>query len=252
MSSAASASADLDAALEDLVIANRILADHGVVDSFGHVSLRHPHDPQRYLLSRARAPECIEIDDIMAFSLAGEPLDPRGRKPYLERFIHGAIYERRPDILSVVHSHSASVIPFGAVGEHLRPIFHMAAEIGPQVPIWEPREHFGHTDMLVSNRAQGLDLARVLGNGNTALMRGHGSVAVGRSLREAVYIAVYLQVNASLQTEAMRFGKPINFLSTEEIEKIVARHAGGKAAEGFDRAWEGWCRRIGAPFKRNG
>lgn len=241
-----------DEVIEDLVAANRILAAQGVVDGFGHVSARHPGNPQHYLLSRARPPECIEAPDIMEFTLDGDAVDARGRRPYNERFIHGALYETRPDINAVVHSHSLSVIPFGVVGETLRPVLHMAATIGAQVPIWEPRERFGDTDMLVTDMAQGRDLAHTVGAGASALMRGHGSVVVGRSLREAVYIAIYLEVNAHLQLDALRFGKPINFLSQGEIEKILARQAKGKPTEGFDRAWEGWCNRAGVAFKRRG
>ncbi|MDE2229592.1 MAG: class II aldolase/adducin family protein [Alphaproteobacteria bacterium] len=244
--------AALDEVIEDLVAANRILAAQGVVDGFGHVSARHPENPQHYLLSRARPPECIEAADIMEFTLAGEAIDARGRRPYNERFIHGALYEARPDLHAVVHSHSPSVIPFGIVGETLRPVLHMAATIGARVPIWEPRDRFGDTDMLVSDMAQGRDLARAVGTGKSALMRGHGSVVAGRSVREAVYVAVYLEVNAHLQLDALRFGKPVNFLSPGEIDKILARQAKGRPAEGFDRAWEGWCNRASVPFKRRG
>jgi HCOMODA/2-hydroxy-3-carboxy-muconic semialdehyde decarboxylase len=127
----------------------------------------------------------------------------------------------------------------------------MCATIGAEVPIWEPRKNFGDTDMLVSDMAQGRDLAKAVGPGKSALMRGHGSVVAGPSLREAVYIAVYLEVNAHLQMDALRFGKKINFLSPGEIQKILDRQAKGKASEGFDRAWEGWCNRAGVPFKRH-
>ncbi|HZL59363.1 MAG TPA: class II aldolase/adducin family protein [Stellaceae bacterium] len=242
--------ATLEAHIDDLVAANRILAAQGVVDSFGHVSLRHPQEPGHYLLSRARPPECIEAADVMEFTLAGEPVDGRGRKPYNERFIHGALYEARKDINAVVHSHSPSVIPFGIAGETLRPVLHMAAAIGAEVPLWEPRTNFDDTDMLVLDMAQGRDLAQTVGGGAGALMRGHGSVVAGRSLREAVYIAIYLEINAHLQMDALRFGKKINFLSPGEIEKILARQSKGKPSEGFDRAWEGWCNRAGIPFKR--
>ena len=242
----------LDDVIEDLVAANRILAAQGVVDGFGHVSARHPGNPQRYLLSRARPPECIEAADIMEFTLDGEAIEARGWRPYNERFIHGALYEARPEINAVVHSHSPSVIPFGIVGEALRPVLHMAATIGARVPLWEPRERFGDTDMLVSDMVQGRDLARTVGTGTCGLMRGHGSVVASRSLREAVYIAIYLEVNAHLQLDALRFGKPVNFLSPGEIDKITARQAKGKPSEGFDRAWEGWCDRAGIAFKRRG
>ena len=127
----------LDRLLEELVTANRILAREGVVDSFGHVSARHPDDPQRFLLSRARAPDCIEADDIMEFTLDGTAVDARGRAPYLERFIHGALYESRPDVHGVVHNHSPSTIPFGVTGEPIRPLMHMGASIGHTVPIWD-------------------------------------------------------------------------------------------------------------------
>jgi len=140
--------------------------------------------------------------------------------------------------------------PFGIAGETLRPVLHMAATIGAEVPLWEPRTNFGDTDMLVLDMAQGRDLAQTVGRGAGALMRGHGSVAAGCSLREAVYIAIYLEINAHLQMDALRFGKKINFLSPGEIEKILARQSKGKPSEGFDRAWEGWCNRAGIPFKR--
>src|SRR5262252_1638038 len=147
--------AKLDDVLEELVTANRILAREGVVDSFGHVSVRHPARPDRYLLSRARAPDCIEASDIMEFSLDGIPIDPRQRQPYLERFIHGALYEMRPEVGSVVHSHSPSVIPFGVTNHQLRPLLHMCASIGHEVPIWDSHDRFGDTTLLVENTEMG-------------------------------------------------------------------------------------------------
>jgi len=143
--------AKLDYLIEELVTGNRILAREGVVDSFGHISVRHPDNPQRYLLSRSRAPDCIEPDDIMEFTLDGAPVDARGRAPYLERFIHGALYEARPDVMSVVHNHSESVIPFGVTGKKIKPIFHMGASIGHEVPVWDSHDHFGDTALLVEN-----------------------------------------------------------------------------------------------------
>jgi len=162
--------AKLDDLLEELVTANRILAREGVVDSFGHISVRHPDNPQRYLLSRSRAPDCIEKDDIMEFTLDGTPVDARGRAPYLERFIHGALYEARPDVISVVHNHSESVIPFGVTGEKIKPIFHMGASIGHEVPVWDSHDHFGDTALLVENMDMGRDLAKLIGAGGTALI----------------------------------------------------------------------------------
>jgi ribulose-5-phosphate 4-epimerase/fuculose-1-phosphate aldolase len=150
---------DLDLVLEELVTANRILAREEVVDSFGHVSVRHPERPDRFLLSRARAPERIEVEDIMEFTLEGEPVDARGRKPYLERFIHGALYEARPDVQAVVHNHSPSVIPFGVTGTRLKPLLHMCASIGHNVPLWDSHDRFGDTALLVENMEMGRDLA---------------------------------------------------------------------------------------------
>src|SRR5882672_2693147 len=153
----------LELLLEEIVTANRILAREGIVDSFGHVSARHPDNPQHYLLSRARAPDCIEADDIMEFTLDGTAVDARGRAPYLERFIHGAIYEAQPDINSVVHNHSPSVIPFSVTAQKLKPLLHMCAHIGHQVATWDSHDKFGDTALLVENMDMGRDLARAMG-----------------------------------------------------------------------------------------
>ena len=233
----------LDLALEELVTANRILAREEVVDSFGHVSARHPERPDRFLLSRARAPDLIEVDDIMEFTLEGEPVDARGRKPYLERFIHGALYEARPDVQAVVHNHSPSVIPFGVTGTKLKPLLHMCTSIGHHVPIWDSQERFGDTTLLVENMDMGRDLAKSLDKGRTALMRGHGAVAVGQTLRHAVFIAIYLEVRAKLQMQASNLGS-IKFLTDGEVDKIINR----TGPFTVDRAWENWCRRAGRPM----
>jgi HCOMODA/2-hydroxy-3-carboxy-muconic semialdehyde decarboxylase len=235
--------ADLAALIDDLVTANRILAHEGVVDSFGHISVRHPQNPHRYLLSRARAPDCIEAEDIMEFELDGTAVNARGRLPYRERFIHGAVYEARSDVLSVVHNHSPSVIPFGVTGCKLRPLLHMSAHIGHDVPVWDSQDRFGDTTLLVENFDMGRDLARTLAGGRTALMRGHGCVVAGLSIRHAVYVAVYLEQNAKLQMQAMAMGD-IKFLTAGEIDKIVAR----MGAFSLNRPWENWCRRANRPI----
>jgi ribulose-5-phosphate 4-epimerase/fuculose-1-phosphate aldolase len=234
----------LDLLIEELVTANRILAREGVVDSFGHISVRHPDNPQRYLLSRSRAPDCIETADIMEFALDGTALDARGRAPYLERFIHGALYEARPDVISVVHNHSESVIPFGVTGKKIRPIFHMGASIGHEVPVWDSHDHFGDTALLVENMEMGRDLAKLIGSGGTALMRGHGATVAGRNIRQAVYVSVYLEVNARLQKQAMDMGK-VKFLTSGEIDQVAER----TGPYGINRAWENWCRRAGRPVQ---
>ena len=196
----------------------------------------------RFLLSRARAPEQIEAADILEFTLAGEPVDRSGPAPYLERFIHAAIYEARPDIFSVVHNHSDSLIPFGVADKPIRPIMHACSSIGGTVPLWNSCDQFGDTDLLVSDMAMGRDLAGCLGKNTTVLMRGHGGTVVGRSIREAVYIAVYLQVNADLQMKATQLaaGGPIKFLSPGEISKRNSKDGSFE----INRAWENWVSRI--------
>jgi ribulose-5-phosphate 4-epimerase/fuculose-1-phosphate aldolase len=234
----------LAAVIDDIVTANRILAAEGVVDAFGHVSARHPDRPDRFLLSRALAPELITHDDIVEYALDGAPVDADAAKSYLERFIHGALYEARRDVQAVIHSHSRSVIPFGVTNEPLRPIVHSCATIGRHVPVWDAQDSFGDTTLLISSMEMGRDFARVLAGNNSALMRGHGSTVIGRSVREATYTAVYLEVNAGLQLQASRY-PPVKFLSPGEIDKISARLADAKPAEGYDRAWEYWARRAG-------
>jgi ribulose-5-phosphate 4-epimerase/fuculose-1-phosphate aldolase len=230
----------LDRVLDELVTANRILAREEVVDSFGHVSARHPERVDRYLLSRARAPDCIEAGDIMEFTLEGEPVDARGRKPYLERFIHGALYEARPDVQSVVHNHSPSVIPFGVTGVKLKPLLHMCASIGGDVPCWDSQARFGDTTLLVENMEMGRDLAQCLGRGRTALMRGHGAAVIAGTIRHAVFISVYLELAAKLQMQALPLGA-VKYLTDGEVEKIINR----TGPYTIDRAWENWCRRAG-------
>jgi ribulose-5-phosphate 4-epimerase/fuculose-1-phosphate aldolase len=229
--------------LEELVTANHILAREGVVDSFGHVSIRHPDHPDRYILSRARAPEKIELDDFIQFTLDGTPIDAGERKPYAERFIHGAIYEARPDVLAVVHNHSPSVIPFGITKTKLRPLMHMCASMGTNVPVWDSRTRFGDTNLLVTAMDMARDLAGALGERPVALMRGHGCVVAGGSLREVVFNSVYLELNAELQMRAHALGE-ITFLSDGEVEAILKT----RSSFTFERAWERWCGRAGRPY----
>ncbi len=233
----------LGQAVDELVTANRILAREGVVDSFGHVSIRHPDRPDRYLLSRARAPECIEADDVMEFTGDGAPVDAAGRKPYSERFIHGAVYDVRPDVQSVVHHHSPSVIPFSVTGARLSPVMHMCAGIGARIPTWDSRASFGDTNLLVTNLAMAKELAAALGERPVVLMRGHGCVVAGASLREVVFNSIYLQLNADLQMKAHALGD-ITFLSAGEIAAVLST----RGSFTFERAWESWCRRAGRPY----
>ncbi len=231
----------LEKALRDVVIANRILAHEGVVDAYGHVSVRHPLDPRRYLLSRSRAPELVERGDIVEFDLEGKSVGGDTRAPYLERFIHGAIYETRPDVQAVVHAHAEAVLPFTISATPLRPVVHMASFIGARIPVWDIRDNFGDTNLLVVNMAQGRDLARGLGGERVALMRGHGFVAAGRSLPEVIRIGVYMPVNARVLLDALRLGE-VTALSRGEIEA----HASMKPDDpAMWRAWEYWAVRAG-------
>lgn len=227
------------AVIADLVLANRILFDQGVVDGFGHVSARSPTDPNRYFLSRSLAPGLVTEADILEFTLDSEPLDPRGRTLYTERFIHGEVYKRRPDVKAVVHSHSPSVIPFGISIVPLRPVYHMSSFLGTGAPVFEIRKVSGMTDMLVRTGEQGQALAETLADNAVALMRGHGSVAVGETLPQAVYRGVYTELNARLQAEALRLGGPITYLEPEEAVKATATNNAS-----LSRAWELWKRRV--------
>ena len=225
--------------IADLVYANRILADQGVLDGFGHVSARHDGSPNHFLLSRSMAPALVTPGDILIHDLDGSPVGTGDRKPYLERFIHAAIYRKRRDVRAVVHSHSPSVIPFGATGTSLRPIYHMSGFLGTGTPIFEIRTAAGMTDMLIRDNKLGDALAVVLGDDPVVLMRGHGSAVVGESIQQAVYRAIYTEMNARLQSQAAPLG-PINFLSAEEAVKAAATNDGV-----LSRPWELWKERIG-------
>ena len=224
-----------------LVSANRILARENVVDAFGHVSIRHSNTANQYTMSRSRSPELVEFTDLMEFSLDGTALDPGERVPYGERMIHGAIYEARPEMNAVVHNHSLAVLPFSLTATALKPAIHVGAVIGEEIPIWDIREHFGETDMLVRTMEQARNMTVAMGSNSYLLMRGHGAVIAGRSLKEAVMIAVYLQVNAQVQTEAMKMGDP-TYLSAKEIELLCETQFSPLA---MDRAWEYFCIRAG-------
>jgi HCOMODA/2-hydroxy-3-carboxy-muconic semialdehyde decarboxylase len=225
--------------VEDLVYANRILYDQGVLDGFGHVSMRDPRNPERFLLSRSMAPALVTAADILAYDRDGAPLAAAGRRVYLERFIHAAIYRARPDVNAIVHSHSPSVIPFGVTGTSLRPVYHMSAFLGAGVPVFDIRDVAGATDMLVSDNRLGDALAKSLGDRTAVLLRGHGAVNVGASVQQAVFRAVYTETNARLQAEAMRLGT-VTYLSPEEAAKAAAAVDGQLA-----RAWDLWKARIG-------
>jgi ribulose-5-phosphate 4-epimerase/fuculose-1-phosphate aldolase len=227
--------------IDELVTANHILFDQGVVDGFGHVSVRHPQESGRFLLARSIAPALVMADDIMQFDLEGNPLDAGGRAVYHERFIHSEIYRARPDAGAVVHSHSLAVVPF-SVAKHvpLRAIWHLGGVLGEGCPVFEIRAVAGPgTDLLIRDRGLGAALAKSLGAGSVVLMRGHGCTVVGSTVRHAVFNAVYTEISAALQSEAMRLGTVI-YLTRDEAEAAAACNAAV-----IDRSWELWKMRAG-------
>ncbi len=242
MKDAATRLAINEAALADLIAANHILYDQAVLDGFGHVSLRHPDDPESFLIARSMAPALVTPADIMRIGLDGIPREANAPRPYLERFVHAEIYRARPDVSSVVHCHSPALLPFTVSQVSLRPVYHMAGFLVPDVPVFEIRDGFGPaTDTLVRNAEQGAALAACLGNRTAVLMRGHGATVVGSALRQAVFRAVYTEANARVQLDALRLGEP-NYLTTEEGLAAAATNDGQ-----IDRDWALWHKRLSRP-----
>jgi ribulose-5-phosphate 4-epimerase/fuculose-1-phosphate aldolase len=221
------------AAIDDLVTANHILASEGILDGYGHVSVRDPANPNRYFLSRSLAPGLVGTADIIEYDLDSKPVDGDDRTGYRERFIHGEIYKARPDVMAIVHDHSPAVIPFSVSSVPLRAVSHMAAFIGVGVPVFEIRDVDGMTDMLVTSPKRGQALAKVLGDRPAALMRGHGAVVVGESVKVAVGRAVYLDLNARVQEQAILLGGKVTYFEPEEAKKTAPQ-------DGFERAWNVW------------
>jgi len=235
---------NLDSLIQDLVIANRILAKEAVVDAYGHVSVRHPDHPDRFFIARSVAPDLVGPDDIVELGLDGQPVGGDGRQLYLERFIHAAIFEARPDVMAVVHAHAEDTLPFGIAGDaRLRPVIHSGSFIGTEVPVWDIADSFGDTNLLVTNIAQGRDLAKCLGGNSVALMRGHGFSSAARSLIEVVRLSVYLPRNARALMRAKQLGGDIKYLSQGEID---ARNRGYRpySPETW-RTWEYWANQAG-------
>jgi HCOMODA/2-hydroxy-3-carboxy-muconic semialdehyde decarboxylase len=225
--------------VDDLVLANHILSNEGVLDAFGHVSARHPTSAERFLISHTRAPELVEADDLQVLDLNGTRIAGGERRSYEEVAIHAAVYRHRADVGAVVHSHSPSVIPFSVTGVPLRPIYHMGSVIGHEIPVWDIAKRFGDTDLLVRDARQGDDLVAALGTRTVVLIRGHGCVVTGADVRAVVFTAIYLERNATLLAEALRLGE-IRSLSAGETQRAAAMlrgHAG-------ERAWEYWVRRL--------
>ena len=224
--------------IEDLVAASRILADHGVLDAYGHVSARSDKRPDRYLMSRSRAPALVTAPDLVEHDLDSAPIADK-RRGFIERYIHGEIYRLRPDVMAVVHSHSPSVIPFGVSRSRLRPVYHMGSFLWSGVPLWDIRKEREENDLLVRDRPLGEALARSLGKCTCVLMRGHGMTVVGDGVPEAVFRAIYTEMNARLQMQAMQLEGPIEFLSEAEARGSMAANRST-----LERPWELWKKRA--------
>src|SRR5215813_13089984 len=224
-------------AIEDLVVANRILANEKVLDGFGHVSIRDPRDPSRYLMSRSIAPAAVTADDIMEYDLDSKPVDAKGRGSYKERFIHGEIYKVRADVNAIIHSHSPTIVPFSVTKYPLKPILHNAAFLGAGPPIFEIREAGGMTNMLVETPELGKAIAKTIGKHDIVLMRGHGDTVVGPNVRLATYMAIYAEINARQLAQAIAIGGPITFLEGEEQQKTDAN-----MRTAYERPWQLWKR----------
>jgi HCOMODA/2-hydroxy-3-carboxy-muconic semialdehyde decarboxylase len=231
---------DLAAARRELAVANRIVANEGVLDAFGHVSMRHPDDPSRYVLSRSRSPELVEPDDLIEYDLDSNPVRAPGASQYSERVLHGEIYKARPDVMAVCHHHAPAFMPLLATGTGYVPVFHLGAVGGIKPPFWDQQDEFGDTDMLVKRPAEGASLARALGRHNMVLMKRHGVTAVGDSVKMCVFRSIFSARNADYQVRSMALGA-IGALTPGEVE-LAGKLA--SSTTGLERSWEYWLRRL--------
>jgi ribulose-5-phosphate 4-epimerase/fuculose-1-phosphate aldolase len=230
----------LDEAREALARANRMIANEGVLDAFGHVTMRHPTDPGRYLMSRSRAPELVQPEDIHEFTLDSQIVKPIDARLYGERVIHGEIYKARPDVNAVCHHHAPSILPFCISGTELRPVYHLGATLGAHVPFWDARDEFGDTTLIVVKPEEGASLARALGPNWIVLMRRHGATVAGTTLEELTFRAIYTARNAATQIQAHSLGhvSPLNAAETK-LAGVYNLQPGPVA-----RAWEYWSVRL--------
>jgi ribulose-5-phosphate 4-epimerase/fuculose-1-phosphate aldolase len=225
------------ALIDDLVTANRILANEKVLDGFGHVSVRDPRDPNRYLIARSVAPALVTADDVLLADLDSNIIDPKGRSSYKERFIHGEIYKVRPDVKAIIHSHSPNIVPFSVTKYPLKPILHNAAFLGAGPPVFDAREVAGPTNLLVETPALGKAIAHALGKSEIVLMRGHGDTVVGPNVRLATFWAIYAEINARQLAQAIAIGGPIIFIEGEE-QRLTHENM----ATAYERPWQMWKR----------
>ena len=231
---------ELAEARYQVALANRMLANEGVLDAFGHVSIRHPSDPGRYLLSRSRSPLLIEPDDVLEFTLDSEPVKPPTAAHYAERVIHGCVYQARPEVMAVVHHHAPAVMPFCIAGVPIAPVFHLGAAGGETMPFWNQNDEFGDTNMLVVKPEEGESLARALGPHNAVLLNNHGAVVVGRDLRELVSRSIFMCQNAEYQLKAHLLGKVVT-LTPGETRLASTLNA---LPNVINRTWEYWTLRL--------
>jgi ribulose-5-phosphate 4-epimerase/fuculose-1-phosphate aldolase len=225
----------------ELSLANRIVANEGVIDAFGHVSMRHPENPNRYFLSRSRAPELVTPDDFIEYDIDSNPLRDPGVGQYSERVIHGEIYKARPDVMSVCHHHCPAFMPLLANGIDYVPIFHLGAVGGMKPPFWDQHDEFGDTNMLVIKPEEGASLARTLGKGMMVLMRRHGVTVAGTSVKDCVFRSVFSARNAAYQVQALSIGSKIESLTPGEAD--LAGSISSKTT-GLTRSWEYWSMRV--------
>jgi ribulose-5-phosphate 4-epimerase/fuculose-1-phosphate aldolase len=227
-------------AREDVALANRILANEGVFDAFGHVSLRHPENPEHFLISRHRAPELVQPADVLELDLGGKPAVPTPHRLYGEVTIHASIFQARPDVMAICHHHAPAVLPYAIARVDMVPVYHLGASMGAKVPFWDSRDDFGDTALVVVDPAEGKSLAKALGPHSMVLMGRHGATVVGTSLRELVFRTIYTARNAELQTKAKLLGT-VHGLTPEEIKKAAAYNLRPAPME---RAWDLWAMRL--------
>jgi HCOMODA/2-hydroxy-3-carboxy-muconic semialdehyde decarboxylase len=230
----------MDELKQDLVIASRTLAEHGVIDAYGHASARSQSNPQRYFMACNIAPELVTEADILEYDLDSNALDANGRALYQERFIHGEIYKARPDVMAIVHNHSHAVVPFSCTSVALQPIFHMAAFVGLGVPVWDIREAKKGTDMLVKDAYLGEHLARGLGTHPAVMMRGHGSTVVGENVQRAVGRTIYLDINARMQYQAILLAGDDGIVSYMDEAEVAAN----VSWQNYERSWRLWKQKV--------
>ncbi|MGH6769828.1 MAG: class II aldolase/adducin family protein [Xanthobacteraceae bacterium] len=230
----------LDEARYELALASRMLANENVLDAFGHVSMRHPSDPTRYLLPRSRSPQLVEPGDVIEYTLDSEPVRPVKERQFAERVIHGCIYEARSDVMAVCHHHAPAVLPFCIAGVPIVPVFHLGAAGGESTPFWDQQDEFGDTNLLVRLPEEGHSLARALGQHPAVLMNRHGATVVGTDIRELVSRSIFMCQNAIYQLQAHSLGK-VDKLTPGEVKMAGSLNALPNVS---GRTWEYWTMRL--------